>query len=295
MTISVVVVTLGSSTVFARCVSAIASGSRPADELVVVDQSPQGVGEQVESLLADAPTTFRHLRSSGLGTSRARNVGAAATSGDSVAFTDDDCVPDPDWLAALSAAQADVATGRVLPLGDERPGFVAVSSRTSTHRLSLRGAGRHVPWDLGTGGNILVKRAVFERVGGFDERFGPGAPFRAAEDVQLLERLLVSGAAMVYAPDAVVYHERKRRSDRLRRRVSYGIGMGAAVASASGPRRRFLASRYLGMQFRALGSGTKALSPGKMAEPVLSTAGFVVGIGLYRSLEIVPKHTVRTP
>lgn len=292
MTISVVVVTLGQSSVFERCLAALAAGVRKPDELVVVDQS----GDRLAEVLArSAGTPLRRVRASGLGISRARNLGAEAATGDTLAFTDDDCVPDESWLAALADAEADAATGRILPLDDDREGLVAVSSRTSREHRQFHGTGDSVPWEAGSGGNLLVRRELFERLGGFDPRFGPGAEYRAAEDVEFLERILASGATIVYTPEAVVYHERKQRSERLKRRVPYGFGMGAAVAASGGARRRFLASRYLRMQLRAAGAGVKRLSPVRVAEPLLAAAGFAAGMALYRQPQLVPKDTVRSP
>jgi O-antigen biosynthesis protein len=291
VTISVVVVTLGRSLVFERCLAAVEGGVRNPDELVVVDQSVDGLAH----LLERSRVPVRHVRATDLGISRARNLGAEAASGDTLAFTDDDCVPDTEWLAELASVDGEVATGRILPLDDERKGLVAVSSRTSTDYRRFRGAAENVPWDTGSGGNLLVARELFERLGGFDVRFGPGARYRAAEDVEFLERVLRAGATIAYTPAAVVYHERKRRAGRLKRRVPYGFGMGAAVAAGGGGRRRFLASRYLVMQLRAAGSGAKALSPVRVVEPLLSTVGFAAGIALYRQPELVPKDTVRSP
>ena len=292
MTISVVVVTLGRSSVFERCLAALEQGVRTPDELVVVDQS----GERLADVLGHPTATpLRHVRASGLGISRARHLGAEAATGDMLAFTDDDCVPDESWLAALAAADGDAATGRILPLDDDREGLVAVSSRTSREHRRFHGTGGIVPWEAGSGGNLLLRRELFERLGGFDTRFGPGAEYRAAEDVELLERILAAGATIVYTPEAVVYHERKRRSERLKRRVPYGFGMGAAVAASGPGRRRFLASRYLGMQLHAAGAGAKRLSPVRIAEPLLSAAGFTAGMALYRHPQLVPKDTVRSP
>jgi GT2 family glycosyltransferase len=287
--ISVVVVTLGHSAVFERCLAALESGLRKPDELVVVDQSGDSLVDVLEA------RTVQRVRASGLGISRARNLGAEAASGDALAFTDDDCVPDESWLEALASAGGDAATGRILPLDDERDGLVAVSSRTSTEHRLFAGTGDSLPWDAGSGGNLLVRRELFERLGGFDSRFGPGAHYRAAEDVEFLERILRSGATIAYTPAAVVYHERKPQSARLKRRVPYGFGMGAAVAAAGAGRRSFLASRYLGMQARALAAGAKALSPARVAEPLLSTAGFAAGMAAYRGRTLVPKDSVRTP
>jgi GT2 family glycosyltransferase len=73
---------------------------------------------------------------------------------------------------------------------------------------------------------LSLRRAVFERLGGFDEALGPGTSGRAAEDVDLLYRSMLKGCTVVYEPDAIVYHERKSRRARLGGRFGYGYGMG---------------------------------------------------------------------
>jgi GT2 family glycosyltransferase len=286
MEISVIVVTLGRTPLLQRCVRAIASGALRPRELVVVDQGPPGLAPRLEEWLAGSAVALEHVDVPPMGVSRARNIGAAAAAADHLAFTDDDCVPDAEWLAALAqaveATPADGASGRVLPLEDDRPGRIAVSSRTDTRARAFRGRDHAAPWDVGTGGNLLVRRTVFERAGGFDEEFGPGARFRAAEDVELLERLLRAGATLAYTPRAVVHHERKTRSDRLKRRLPYGFGMGALVARAARDRRSPLARRYLVMQARLASSGVRSGSPRRGLEPVLSSLGFAAGFAAAR-------------
>ena len=286
MEISVVVVTLGRTPLLQRCVRAIASGTLRPRELVVVDQGPPGLDPRLEEWLAGSAVALEHVDVPPMGVSRARNIGAVAAAADHLAFTDDDSVPDPEWLAALAqaveATPADGASGRVLPLEDDRPGRIAVSSRTDMNARSFRGRGEAAPWEVGTGGNLLVRRTVFERVGGFDEEFGPGARFRAAEDVELLERLLRAGATLAYTPRAVVHHETKTRSDRFKRRLPYGFGLGALVARAARDRRSLLARRYLVMQARLTSAGLRSGSPRRTLEPVLSSLGFVAGFGAAR-------------
>ena len=283
MQISVVVVTLGENALLERCVRAVSSGALRPRDLIVVDQGPPGLERSLREWLSGSGVELAHLEAPRMGVSRARNLGAEVAAGDHIAFTDDDCVPDREWLAALAdaveATPADGASGRVLPLEDDRPGRIGVSSRTDMRARSFRGGGDTLPWEVGTGGNLLVRRTVFERAGGFDEEFGPGARFRAAEDVQLLERLLSAGATLAYTPRAVVHHERKTRSDRLRRRLPYGFGLGALVARAARDRRSLLARRYLLMQARLAGSGLRSGSPRRSLEPVLSSLGFVAGLG----------------
>jgi GT2 family glycosyltransferase len=284
--VSVVVVTLGENALLERCVRAVCSGALRPRDLIVVDQGPPDLERSLREWLGGSGVELRHLKVPRMGVSRARNLGAEVAAGDHIAFTDDDCVPDPGWLAALAAAVeeagADGATGRVLPLEGGPSGRVAVSSRTDLRGRTFRRGGDHAAWDVGTGGNLLVRRTVFERAGGFDEEFGPGARFRAAEDVELLERLLHADATLVYTPRAVVHHERKRRSDRFKRRLPYGFGLGAFVARAARDRRSLLARRYLVMQARLASSGVRSGSPRRSLEPVLSSLGFAAGFAAAR-------------
>ena len=280
MTVSLVIVTAGRPQALARCVRALATGVRMPDELIVVDQSADADAD-VDDLLAGAPFQARHLRVRPMGVSAARNHGASHAQGDLLAFTDDDCVPAPEWLAELSGAIAahdvDGATGAVLPLPDHRPGLVAVSSRTDSRRRVFDSAAHSPPWEVGTGGNLLLSQALFVEVGGFDLRFGPGARYRAAEDVELLDRLLRAGARIVYEPAAVVFHEMKRPAERLARRYPYGYGLGAMVAGTGSRRSRALARAYAGIQARSLARGVRRASPRQLAEPLLAVAGFTAG------------------
>ena len=116
-TVSVVVVTAGRPQSLSRCLAAIEAGECTPHELVVVDQSsasrPAEVGDAGPARRPRIET--RHLRVPRMGVSAARNLGASQADGDHLAFTDDDCVPSPEWLAALIEAlqteHANAATG----------------------------------------------------------------------------------------------------------------------------------------------------------------------------------------
>lgn len=284
MTASVVVVTMGTSPVLDRCLAAIATGTMAPAEVILVDQSPDGLAGQAERQFRALPVPFKHVRVPPVGTSRARNIGAREAVGDFIAFTDDDCVPHPGWLAAMVAVArepgADAASSRVLPLPEEGAGLIGVSLRTSTVALRFEeGGAARAPWDIGTGASMLFSSERFRALGGFDEEFGPGARYRAAEDIDLFERLMEAGARVVYTPDAVVYHQMKPRRDWLRRQVPYGYGMGAMVARARGRRRRFLVRRYGSMLARTTATSVRRLSPRPFAESVLMAIGFLRGYG----------------
>ncbi len=275
-----VIVTIGGARLLDRCLAAIASGTRKPQQVVLVDQSPDA-SAPVVPILAEAGIAFERLSIPPTGVSPARNQGAAAASGDVLAFTDDDCVPGEDWLSSLAAAvEADdvvAATGRVLPLDEGVPGLVAVSSRTDTRRRVFHGGGDYPPWEIGTGGNLLIGRDAFEAIGGFSPEFGPGARFRTAEDIEFLDRVVASGRSIRYEPDAVVYHEMKPPSGRMARRIPYGFGMGAMMSRLPSGRRRRVRKLYLRMQARALASALKHLRFRKVTETALMLSGAIAG------------------
>ena len=158
------------------------------DPVVVV---ADGASEAVHAVLGAFPAVQVERHDRARGPAAARNTGWRAAQTPYVAFTDDDCRPDPGWLAALErrAAPGVIVQGRVVPAD----GPVGPFSRT----LRVEAAG---PWYQTA--NVLYPRELLEALGGFDEAF----PFPAGEDTDLAWRALDRGARAVFAPDAVVRH-----------------------------------------------------------------------------------------
>ena len=127
--------------------------------------------------------------------SKQRNIGWRAARGESIAFTDDDCRPEPEWLermvAAAESAPGAVVQGRTKPDALEREILRAPHVRT----LSIEPVN---PYKQAA--NILYPRALIESLDGFDERAIAG------EDVGLWLRAKRAGAEIVAVPDAVVSH-----------------------------------------------------------------------------------------
>ena len=153
-----------------------------------------------------------------LGPAAARNRGWQASSGDIIAFTDDDCVVESRWLEALSGAlrqaSEDVAGvgGRVKPA---TKGIIA--DFMTLHRIL------EPPKSLSyvVTANCAFRRSALMSVSGFDEKVRtPGG-----EDPGLCFALRAKGYRLAWAPDAVVHHHyRESLADFLKTFYRYGRG-----------------------------------------------------------------------
>ena len=188
--LSVVVATQSRAARLRALLDSLAAQDADLEVVVAVDRPTP----EVEAVLAAAPAARVVRDAAAPGPAAARNAGWRAASAGLVAFTDDDCVPAPGWAAALLAAARDgaVVQGRVEPLPDERD-RIGPFART----LWVRDAGPFFQT-----ANILYPRALLERLGGFDEAYA----FPAGEDTDLGWRARESGAEIVFAPDALVWH-----------------------------------------------------------------------------------------
>jgi len=171
-------------------------------EVVIVDDASTDETDQVLRRLAGEAgfhVTVARLNRNG-GQARARNHGLDLASGEIIAFTDDDCLPQPGWLAAGLAEMRDgaaVVVGEVQPPPGSRIGpFTRVLRVTAASHFQTA--------------NVFYRREDLLRVGGFD------VEFRAfgGEDTELGYRVVGRDRSATFSPLALVYHP--VRPDRLR-------------------------------------------------------------------------------
>jgi glycosyltransferase involved in cell wall biosynthesis len=194
--ISVVIPTYKRPDLLARCLSAVLRQDleREAYEVIVVDDGrDESTRRVVEAMAAerDAPDLRYTVPNGTRGPAGARNAGWRCARGALIAFTDDDTVPEPDWLAeGERAVQRRIAVcGRVI--------VPPLSEPPTDHELMTRGleSAEFVT------ANAFVWRDAMERVGGFDERFTRA--WREDSDLQFrLSRL----GEVARIEDAAVLH-----------------------------------------------------------------------------------------
>ena len=190
--VSVIVPARDAAATLGRALAALgAQEGAPDFEVIVVDDgSRDGTAQLAERAGA------RTVRAAGDGPARARNAGAAAASGAVLAFTDADCYPTPGWLAgALRALDgADLVQGAVAP----EPG-VEVGAFDRTIWVTR-------PHGLFETANLVVRRELFDALGGFESWLAPADGKELGEDVWFGWSARRAGARIRFAPDALVHH-----------------------------------------------------------------------------------------
>jgi glycosyltransferase involved in cell wall biosynthesis len=158
-------------------------------ELLIVDNgSTDATVATAEALKHNAPIPVRIFLEPVKGVCRAKNRGIQSARGDIIAFTDDDCVLAPNYFADLirhyEGEVASVIRGGRVELGDptDLPFTIKVDDQPAVFGGIIH------PGGFVHGCNLTIPRNVFDKIGGFDERFGPGAPFTAGEETELIYR-----------------------------------------------------------------------------------------------------------
>lgn len=214
-TVSVIVVNYRGAEDTVTCLRALRDElDWPADrlELVCVDNTGDGDGD-ARRIAAAVPQVKLIRSATNTGFAGGCNLGVAKSTGQVVAFLNNDARPHRDWLRAGVAAitaEPDVAAvaSKVLDWDGGRIDYVdgaltwyGMGYKPQAGRADegLHETARDVLF--GTGAAMLVRRGIFAELGGFDERF-----FMFYEDVDLGWRINLRGYRVRYEPRSIAYH-----------------------------------------------------------------------------------------
>ncbi len=209
--VSVVVPTYKRPELLRKCLAALAKQDFPANEyeIIIVDDA----GSQETRSLVENFSGTESARRSGPeadpcprisyaaatqthGPAAARNLGWRMARGEIIAFTDDDCLPEPDWLqegvAALREGLAGVSGQVIVPVPDPPTDYERNVLRLTESEFITA--------------NCFYRRSALEAAGGFDERFTTAW----REDSDLFFKLLTLSYKLGQAPSARVVHPVRR-------------------------------------------------------------------------------------
>lgn len=221
--ISVIIPTCGRPKYLRCCLQALQKQTLQADRIIVVDNCPDN--SEITQIIKDDYPSAEFIVCTTRGASAARNAGAALCDSEYLAFLDDDVIPSPQWLEQIrneicKDKRIAVARGMVLP--------AEIKNETQAKMEALGGfnGGFRSRWilpdedrnaayleyldfpRLGAGCQLIVRRAVFEQIGGFDPLIGAGLGIDG-EDVDLFARLIDCGYIFYHEPSAIVFHHHR--------------------------------------------------------------------------------------
>jgi hypothetical protein len=281
--LSLVMATYGRAEELKPAIGSLLAQTDRKFELIVVDQNKDDRIVPMLRQAREAGLEVRHIRQDIPNLSLARNVGLDHARGAIIAFPDDDCWYEPDVVATVRQT--------FLARSGSLDGIVArwVESDPEGKRPQDDISGE--AWRRFRGGDatsftLFLPTDRLREIGGFDPMLGTGRWFGAAEETDLILRLLASGARLRYVPDARIHHAHAdwpaATRGQCRRERMYGRGTGALYCKHTlSP--WVVARGLVGPLIRALGAprplGALALGACAVWGRIEGMAGWCLGLG----------------
>jgi len=185
----------------------------PDYEVIVVDNASSDRTREVATARKEAKYVYEPIT----GLSVARNTGAKVSTGEILAYLDDDAVASPSWLFKLNEAyqknaKLAIAGGKVTliwPLGVVPPPWLSddLAGNLGAYDLGNKVVYIDRPGLTPRGLNYSIRRSFLEEIGGFDVNLGRvGKKLLSNEELLMTELALKQGWQVAYLPEAIVAH-----------------------------------------------------------------------------------------
>lgn len=200
-------------------------------EIIIVDNDPGTRGE----LFIELPVNARIIFEENPGSYSARNTGLKHARGKFIAFTDSDCIPEPDWICnAISLFQENKDIDRIsgcINIFREVGSSWIVWKYESITAFNQK---YNISQGAAVTANLFVKKSVFEKVGFFNEYLMSGG------DIEWNQRATQQGITIVYAENVIVNHPARPSISSLIKKSRRVIGGTLARAKESKETFRFV-------------------------------------------------------
>ena len=203
--ISVVIASRNRQKKLLKCVGSILKNRHLNFEVIIVDQTKSPIKNSVQN------SCVRYFHRPGKGKSKALNIGISKAQGSILAFTDDDCIVSKSWLNSIDNffkqhRDVDAVFGQTFPyLPNNHSDLICPCcskpfNKTSYFLFPIYHS------KIGFGNNMAIKKNAIKKIGQFKEWLGPGTLVPAAEDADLIIRLMLKKIHLAKVPKIIVFH-----------------------------------------------------------------------------------------
>jgi GT2 family glycosyltransferase len=209
---SLVIVTYDNLAFSRMCIASILENTEyPNYEILIVDNaSTDGSVEEFQRLARDVPHVRAIFNDHNAGLAPAWNLGFREASGDILVVLNNDIVVPPGWLTRLARHLEDEITGLVGPATNRtcNEAQLDIPYQTYGEYLAVAGAqgkrheGERIPIRMPMFFCTALRRATYERLGPFDERYEVGM----FEDEDYALRAKAAGYQVVWTPEVYIHH-----------------------------------------------------------------------------------------
>lgn len=231
--ISIIIITKNRQKKLINCLDALLANTFKSMELIIVDQSDK---KNNHVLLKQKLDQFQHalyIHSKQTGKSKGLNLAIRSSTSALLAFTDDDCLPNKNWVENIVKTfnqnkKIMGVYGRTLPYQPKKSeGLICPSTFDRAKSKYIKEPCKH--WEeIGFGNNMAWRKSFFEKFGVFKEWLGPGSIGNNAEDAEISLRALINKQTIFYNPKMLVHHDKwQTKKEHKKQELSYICGENA--------------------------------------------------------------------
>lgn len=209
--ISIIISTKNRPQKLFNCIDSILLSSETLDEVIIVDQSKKEISSLIKSHVLKIPKfVYLYNKNKGLGSSR--NLGIKCAKHPILAFTDDDCIVNVNWLKEIrknfnKLSNISIIFGQVQP-SNKKYNKICPCTITQKKRRLIHKDNFNNNTDYFVGANMIINKSKYFNNKIFKNWLGAGTIVGGGEETDLIYRTIQSGGKILYNPNILVFHNR---------------------------------------------------------------------------------------